>query len=123
MHLAWYSWLLGFSLTLLVELPVATWLLKSTESRWWRRLFFVAFASLATHPLVWFFFPKLPLDYPLRLTLSESWAFGAEALFYWVALERLSLRRALLTSLLANGASFTVGWFVVSHFARWFYAP
>jgi hypothetical protein len=121
MRLAWYSWLIGIGLTLIVELPVATWMLKACESRLWRRLLIVAFASLMTHPLVWFFFPGLPVTPAQRLILSEFWAFGAEALFYWVTLDNLGARGALLTSLAANCASFGIGWAIVSRFASWFF--
>lgn len=121
MHLAWHSWLIGFGLTLLIELPLATWMLKAVEARLWRRLLLVAFANVVTHPLVWFFFPRIPVTHTAHLALSELWAFGAEALFYWVVLDRLGTRRAVLTSLLANGTSFALGWLIVSHFGRWLF--
>lgn len=121
MHMAWHSWLIGFGLTLLFELPLASWMLKAREGRLWRRLLVVLFANLATHPLVWFFFPGLPFTHSARVVLSELWAFGAEALFYWVVLERMGIRRAVLTSLLANGTSFVLGWLIVSRFADWLF--
>lgn len=121
MQLAWHAWLIGFGLTLLFELPLAAWMLKAHESRLWRRLLLVLFANFATHPLVWFFFPGIPLGRFARLGLSELWAFGAEALFYWVVLEHLGKGRAVSTSLLANGTSFAAGWLIVSQFANWLF--
>lgn len=121
MQVAWYSWIIGFTLTLLIELPLASWMLKEHEVGRWRRLLLILFANVATHPLVWFFFPGIPLTHAARVTLSELWAFGAEALFYWVVLERMGKRSAVLTSLLANGTSFVLGWLIVSRFANWFF--
>lgn len=103
------AWLRAFGLTLVVELPIATPLLAAAEPRRARRMAVIALANLATHPLVWFLFPGLTLGYGARLTLSEAWAFMAELAIYLLVWPALRLRRAALTSLAANGASFVLG--------------
>jgi hypothetical protein len=107
---AWVvNWLRAFGLTLIVELPIAAPLLAAVEPRRARRIAVVALANLATHPLVWFLFPGLALGRGARLALSEAWAFLVELAIYLLVWPALQFRRAALTSLLANGASFAVG--------------
>ncbi|HTB60398.1 MAG TPA: hypothetical protein VLC06_21160 [Polyangia bacterium] len=103
------DWLRAFGLTLVVELPIAAALLSAVEPRLGRRLAVIALANLATHPLVWFLFPGLALGHGARLALSETWAFLVELAIYLLVWPALRLRRAALTSLAANGASFAVG--------------
>jgi hypothetical protein len=101
-------WLRAFAATVAVELCVAVPLLKVEEASPARRAEGVVLANLASHPMVWFAFPLLGMAYPSMVTLSEAWAVGIELLFYRLVF-RLSLRRALAVSALANGASFAVG--------------
>jgi hypothetical protein len=72
-------WFHAFLLTLGVELCIAPWLLPRSEPRW-RRLSAVIVANVASHPAVWFVFPRLGLGYVRFVTLAEIWAFGSEAL-------------------------------------------
>jgi hypothetical protein len=90
------AWLIAFVFTQVVEVPIyvrggASWP--------------VAFlASTFTHPVVWFGFPtvyRLGLGYWGTVVLVECFAIGAEAL--WLA--HRGVRRPLVWSLLANGAS------------------
>jgi len=117
MQLSWYSWLVGFGLTLSFEVPLVAWLLADAVPPLPRRLAIAAFANLLTHPLVWFFFPQLPLSGVLRLILSEFWAFAGEALFYWIMVSPLGFGRAALVSLAANLTSFGLGWVVIENYA------
>ncbi len=117
----WYYWLVGFALTLLLEAPIVRWFLARAEPRWRRRVSLFLFANLVTHPLVWFFFPFLPLPRLVSLTLSETWAWGAETVFYRTMSQRVSLRGAAVMSLLANAFSFSVGWFIVKHFREYLF--
>ncbi len=110
MQLSWHSWLVAFGLTLSFEVPLVVWLLADTVASMRRRLAIAVFANLLTHPLVWFFFPQLPLSYASRLALSEFWAFAGEALFYWTIASPIRLGRASLISLAANMTSFGFGW-------------
>jgi hypothetical protein len=103
------AWLRAFGLTLLIELPLATPLLAAVEARAWRRGAAVIAANLVTHPLVWFLFPGLALGWPARFALSEAWALFAEAAVYLTVWPALRFRRALLVSLVANGASAVAG--------------
>lgn len=66
------------------------------------------FANGFTHPQVWFVFPFVFQTYAVYLTVSELFAFLAEALFYWLFL-KISAKRALVVSFAANGFSFLAG--------------
>lgn len=109
----WHFWLIGFGLTLLLEAPWVLWLLRPCEPSGARRLALFLVANLLTHPLVWFFFPSLPVPRTASLLLSEAWAFGAEAYLYAQWATNPLPRRAWLTSVLANGASWGLGTLIV----------
>ena len=119
MHLSWYSWLVAFAMTLTFEVPLVVWLLASTVPSMRQRLAIAVFANLLTHPLVWFFFPQLPVGYLLRLTLSEFWAFAGEAVFYWTLVAPIRFWHACLLSLAANLTSFGFGWVIIDYWGRW----
>jgi hypothetical protein len=112
------DWLRAFGLTLFIELLLAVPLLAAVERRALRRAAAVLVANLATHPLVWFLFPGLALGRPARLVLSEAWALLAEAVVYLLVWPALRLRRALLVSLVANGASAAAGLVLVRFLVR-----
>ena len=104
------AWFRAFLLTLAVEVPIAALLLRRFEPSWPRLLVLVIFANLASHPAVWFVFTQLLLiGTPEYLVVAEGWAVTCEALFYWAAFRGLPVRRAIVTSLAANAASFLVG--------------
>jgi hypothetical protein len=111
----WYLWLLAFGTTLLLEAPIVLWLLRRSEASLLRRGVLLVVANLATHPLVWFFFPELPLPRFTTLLLSEGWAFAAETLVYATLVtageQRVAalLGRAALASALANALSWGIG--------------
>lgn len=93
------AWLVAFAFTQAVEAPLY---LKATAGRWGVALG----ASAVTHPVVWFVFPALlPESYAAMVVAAEVFAVAAEAA--WLFAFRVP--RALLLSLLANGASATVG--------------
>lgn len=101
------DWLRTFGVTLLVECPLILWFFRREQPQRGRLLLCAVFATLATHPVVWFVFPHLPLRYVPMVELSELWAFLAEAVFYWLVL-RARVERAVLGSALANAASWGV---------------
>ena len=103
------DWLRAFSLTLAVELLVALPLLANAEGTWLRRSAGVVLVNLATHPLVWFVFPALSLEYWLRTALSEAWAVAIEFAGYVTLWPVLGGFRAGRAALAANAASFAVG--------------
>jgi hypothetical protein len=111
------DWLRAFALTLLAELPIATWLLATVERSVGRRIAIVVIANLATHPLVWFLFPGLAVGRSVRFGLSELWAVVAEIAIYRLVWPAIRVRRAAVVSLLANAASVAVG-FALGRFLR-----
>jgi len=116
----WYLWLVAFALTLLIEAPFVLGLLARSERSLCRRCALLVVANLATHPLVWFFFPELPLDRRWSLWLSEGWAFVTEA-FVYAALVTASdqpVRARLGAAVLASAAANAVSWVL---FTPWFW--
>ena len=111
------DWLRAFAATLLVEIPIATALLRIVERSVPRRIAIVVVANLATHPLVWFLFPGLAFGRPARLALSEAWAVLAEIAIYKLVWPSLRVPRAALVSLVTNGASVAAG-FVLARLMR-----
>jgi hypothetical protein len=110
MFFAASDWLVAFLLTLAVELPVVLALVRDVEPDLPRLAALVVFANPTTHPIVWFVLTQpLLIGTPEYLLVAETWAIGAEALFYGVTLRGLRARRALGVSLAANAASFVVG--------------
>jgi hypothetical protein len=107
--IAWFQaflWTLGSelcvgSVTLRRELPLA------------RRIAVILIANIATHPAVWLIFPELGAGYGwprwLSVGLSEVWAYGFEVFVYSSFLGSGRLGQAVLTSVLANTASFALG--------------
>ena len=91
------GWLLAFAFTQAVEIPIYR---RAGAPLW------VAFAASAlTHPVVWFVFPLAGLEWGWMVVWAELFAWLAEALW----LRWHGVRRPLLWSLLANGASLSLG--------------
>jgi hypothetical protein len=103
------SWFSLFLVTVAIEVPLAAVLIGKAEPSWGRRLIVALAAQLATHPLVFFVFPQLPLRGFPSLLLSELYAFGFEALLYGAAFPRLRPLEAFAIAGLANGISFGLG--------------
>ncbi|MBI5500517.1 MAG: hypothetical protein HY907_09750 [Deltaproteobacteria bacterium] len=112
-------WLKAFLLTLAIELPIVVPLLRAAEAGLARRVALAFFANLATHPVVWFVFPGIPIDGYTSLVLSEIWAFITEAAFLVLVVRGLSIVRASLASLIANAGSCAAGLLLVRWFGRW----
>jgi hypothetical protein len=94
------QWLGAFALTQVVEAPIY----RRAGASWRTALL----ASTLTHPVLWLGFPflsRLGLGYWGTVVLAEALvtAFEAAWLSFW------GVRRALLWSVLANGASVAVG--------------
>ncbi len=110
MYLPVHVWLTAFLITVAVEVPIASRLLRGLDARGWRLPILVVFANLATHPAVWFIFPQLLfVSTPQFLVASETWAVVVEAVFYLTALRGVTPTRAIATSAAANVASLAVG--------------
>jgi hypothetical protein len=102
-------WLVAFAFTQVVEVPLWVFVLgrQASPKRSLATRALIAFgASALTHPIVWFVFPRIvPFGYVVMVALAETFAVVAEA-FYTRA---FGLRRALICSLLINGASAGLG--------------
>lgn len=103
------AWLVAFGLTLAIETPIASAFYRRVEPDTARRLGLIFFANLATHPAVWFLFPRLPLAYKWQVVLAELWAFGLEIVFYSIAFPG-DKRRAASAAIIANAASLAFGY-------------
>ena len=102
-------WLRGFGLTLAVEEAIAAPLLQHVEPSLARRVMAVLVVNLATHPLVWFFFPHLGWSWTAVTLVAEGWAFGFETLAYRVVFPEAPWTRCALVSACANGGSYLLG--------------
>ncbi len=92
------AWLGAFAVTQLVEVPIY---LRATRGRW-----VVAFcASLLTHPVVFFGFPRWFGEYWTGVAAAEAFAVGVEAAW----LSGFGVRRSVWWALFANALSVAVG--------------
>ena len=104
------DWFAAFILTVAVEAPIVAYLLRRHQPDLVRLVVLIVFANLATHLAVWYVLTQpLEIGTPEYTLVAESWAFAAEALFYWASIRHLSARRAVAVSLVANLSSFVVG--------------
>lgn len=116
MTLAISAWLSAFLFTQAVEVPVyAVGLQRSRDDAPFpitgapARAVAAFGASLITHPVVWFLIPRIRFgSYEAMVFAAESFAVIVEAL-YFHAIGAMTMRRAILFSILANGASVTLG--------------
>jgi len=107
------GWFAAFVLTVAVEIPIAAYLLRRAEPDRLRLVLLVVFANLATHPIVWYVITQPFLFGTWEYVfVAEAWAVSAEAVFYWAAFRGLGPRRAVAVAVVANAASFLVGWIV-----------
>lgn len=103
------AWLKAFVLTELIEIPIVVALTRGAKIPFPRRAALAFFASLATHPAVWFIFPELNVSDGVRVALSEAWACVAEAVFYKLVFGEITFARAIGVSVVANSSSFSFG--------------
>ena len=104
------GWFAAFVVTLLVEVPIAAWLLRRAEPDLGRRLAIVVFANLVTHPIVWYVLSQVFLIGTVEYTLAaEAWAVVGEAVFYVVVIRGIRPERSAIVAIAANVASFAVG--------------
>lgn len=105
------AWLIAFIFTQIVECPIYIKAFLKTEPSLRKNIRKALGASALTHPVVWFFFPKLwyALDWPLgywgMAFFAELFAVVVEALY----LKLWNIRRAFLWSFVANAASLSLG--------------
>ena len=99
-------WLIAFTVTQLVEVPLYWIALRRSVDERWKR-FAVAFgASLLTHPVVWFAFPRMITETYWGMVLAaEAFAIVVE----YLVLSGFGVRRAMLWSLGTNVTSVALG--------------
>jgi hypothetical protein len=108
------GWFAAFVVTLLVEMPIAAWLLRGAEPDLGRRVAIVVLANLVTHPIVWYVLSQVFLIGTAEYALAaEAWAVVGEAIFYFVVIRGIRPERAAIVAVVANVASFAVGRVVV----------
>lgn len=99
------AWAQAFAFTELVEAPIYRRLLGVSVAR-------ALAASAITHPFVWFVFPPLAdhfgIGYVACSLVSELFAWLVEATFF-VRVAGVKPGRAMVVSLVANGASVGLG--------------
>lgn len=104
------SALAAFLFTLVIEAPLVSLAGRKLHKPWARIAAAVLLPSLVTHPLAWQAWSRLsPYDYALGVTLIEAGVWLAEAMLLKFLLQ-LWWRQALLLSLIANAASFMLGY-------------
>ena len=105
-------WFRAFVLTLAVEQVAAGWVLRRDVPAL-RRVALITVCNVASHPAVWLIFPELGAGLGWSrlgtLAISEVWAFGLEALVYWLFLGAGHGRKAAWAATLANALSLSVG--------------
>jgi hypothetical protein len=105
------DFMLAFVITLTLELMVALAYFSRTMKR--KHLFGSIFAAnLISLPLVWFLFPVFSPAIGVLgvVAVSEAFAVLFEAYFvYWLNKRDISVKTAVLFSVIANGVSFFIG--------------
>ena len=95
------AWLSAFLLTQLIEVPIYVYALRGREHRLWIALG----ASALTHPIVYWVFPLIQVDYLAQVSYAEAFAVLGEAIWLsWFGLER-----SVLWAGLANLFSVVIG--------------
>jgi hypothetical protein len=109
-----YRWLRAFVLTIVLELPVYLAVarfrnepMRSTPN--WRLALGAVMGSAVTHPILWFIWPQFFRHYVTFAATGELFAFVLETFIFFAVARPITLQRATVASLLANGFSFGCG--------------
>ena len=109
------TWIMAFLLTQVIEISVGSLVWRDAEVKWFRKAYIIFGASLITHPMVWFVFPKIQVDggfdYEEYLLMAEAYAYGVEVLYYYV----MKVKNPFLLSIIANTCSFLTGIFIYAY--------
>lgn len=110
-------WIRAFAFTLVVEVPLFVLVAKWGRSPSVRApLFRIALAGAAgtvlTHPMLWFVWPRVVSNYTAYIASGELMVAAIETVTFYGIARPISLKRAGLASLVANGASFGLGMLV-----------
>ena len=100
---------MAFLLTQVIEISVGCVVWRDPKVQMLRKICIIFGASLITHPIVWFVFPKIQVaggfTYEEYLLMAETYAYGVEIFYYYV----MKLKRPILLSVVANTCSFLTG--------------
>jgi hypothetical protein len=107
------SWPIAFLWTLALELPIYVLLLGRRFDRWWSICLLTLAINVATHPALWFVFPRFEPGW-LWLLVAEGAVTVTEASLMAAVLSRSmpaapALRRACGAAVAANVFSTVVG--------------
>lgn len=135
--MTWYvssevvDWSKAFALTVGLEVPIviASYGRFRPAASAPARAVLAFFAQLASHPAVWFVFPRLGMSWLTMVVCAEVWAVLSETIFYALTLGGVSALpsglgspaawgRAFAISFLANAVSFISG-LVVRELTGW----
>jgi hypothetical protein len=104
------NWFPAFVLTAAIEAPIVGVALHGVGSSAAATAVVFLFANLATHLAIWYVGPQLLIPgSPQFAVAAEGWAVSGEALLFWAAIPALTARRAMVSALTANFASFAAG--------------
>lgn len=103
------QWLGAFVTTVAVEVPIAALALGRAGVTLPRGVGLGVFAQFATHPVLWFVLPVVLTERAVYVVVGEAAVTAMEAALYALAAPALGVRRAVLLSLVANGASVAAG--------------
>lgn len=106
------TWIDAFVWTCAIETPIYVLMLRRSFRDWWAPVVVSIFLQLATHPLLWFFFPR-DSDYWTSFFVFETAVAGVEgllvALLLWRLRERHAFVRGISAGVLANALSASIG--------------
>ena len=101
------EWLIAFTFGQAVEVPIYLLAFLGAARPLWQKAAIGFGATALTHPVVWFVFPRLIDDYVSMAVAAETFAVAVEAVY----LAAFGVRRALIWSVVSNGASLGLGLF------------
>lgn len=112
-------WFRAFLFTLAVEIPLFVFLARRQISppirlSLKRLVFAAASGTLVTHPLLWFVWPLVVRDYVYYIASGELLIAAIESVTFYLLARPIRFTRALVTSVVANGASFILGFLLHS---------
>jgi hypothetical protein len=107
------SWPLAFLWTCALELPIYVLVIGRRFERWWAACLLTFVLNAATHPVLWFLFPRFdPLA--VWLVVAEGWVTFVEAATVTMVLWRTTsfrgaAARGVIAALAANAFSAALG--------------
>ncbi len=112
-------WIKAFLLTLAIEIPFFVWIARSNATvrvkvPVWRLALAAGAGTLITHPLLWFVWSRLIVDYTTNIITGELLIAIIETFTFYFIAKPIKLKLALAASFVANGASYGIGLLISS---------